>query len=319
MRRFGSVGGPLLVTLVITTCTNRKRKPVSDSLHVWSLPMGEIADVATAWCARIGSATSRYVAEDVYGGRGFQEAVTASALLDARLLVVSAGVGLIDASTKIPPYACTILADSRDSIGSRVSGGATPAEWWRALADRSPISLSIAGVAAGSTGLICAALSDTYIALLADDLLALPTRDLRRLRLFTRAPVARVPKALQPFVLPYDNRLDGSDSPIKGTRGDFSGRALHHFAKYVHVTGDTRSVEEHADAVSAAQAGWRAATRFARTRHDDEALKALIAKHWVAANGSGSRLLRIFRDDLNIACEQGRFAALVRDVRASMS
>jgi hypothetical protein len=69
--------------------------------------------------------------------------------------------------------------------------------------------------------------------------------------------------------------------------------------------------------VTAAQAGWRVAARFERARHDDEVLKVLIAQHWMAANGSGSRLLRIFRDDLNIACEQGRFAALVREVRAT--
>jgi hypothetical protein len=284
-----------------------------------SLPTGELADVATAWCARIGGATSRYAAEDVYGGRGFQEAVAASELLDARLLIASAGVGLVEASTKIPPYACTIVADRGDSIGSRIAGGATPSDWWRALADRSPFSLSIAGVAAASAGLICAALSDAYIALLGNDLIALPARDLQRLRLFTRAPVARVPEALQPFIMPYDNRLEGPDSPIKGTRSDFSGRALRHFAKYVHETGDTRSAEQHADAVSAVQDGWRSATRFERIRHDDDALKALIAKHWVAANGSSSRLLRIFRDELNIACEQGRFAGLVRDVRPSMS
>ena len=307
------------MTLVITTCTNRKRKPVSDSLRMSSLPTGELADVATAWCARIEAATSRYAAEDVYGGRGFQEALAASELLDARLLIVSAGVGLIDASTKIPPYACTIVADNGDSVGSRVAGGATAADWWRALAERSPFSLSLAGVAAASTGLICAALSDAYIALLSDDLIALPPGDLQRLRLFTRTPVARVPEALQPFIMPYDNRLEGPDSPIKGTRSDFSGRALHHFAKYIHETGDTRSAEHDADAVSAAQDGWRPAAHFERIRHDDDALKALIAEHWVAANGSGSRLLRIFRDELNIACEQGRFAGLVRDIKASMS
>jgi hypothetical protein len=305
------------VTLVITTCTNRKRKPVSDRLHMSSLPTGELADVATAWCTRIDGATSRYAAEDVYGGRGFQEAVTASELLDARLLIVSAGVGLVDASTKIPPYACTIVAGGGDSVGSRIAGGAAPADWWCALADRSPFSLSIAGVAADSTGLICAALSDTYIALLSGDLIALPPAELQRLRLFTRAPLARVPDPLQPFVMPYDNRLEGPDSPIKGTRSDFSGRALHHFAKFVHERGDARSAEEHADAVSAAQAGWRPAPHFERIRHDDDALKALIAKHWGEANGSSSRLLRVFRDELNIACEQGRFAALVRDVRGS--
>lgn len=318
MRRLGAAGGTEFVTLVITTCTNRKRKPVSDSLHVSSLPSGALPAVASAWGARIGTVLPRYAAHDIYGGRGFQEAVTASKVLGARLLIVSAGLGLIDASTEIPPYACTILADSPDSISNRVDGGVAPADWWRELSAASPFAIATAGTVANAIGLICAALSDVYIALLADDLVALPPAHLQRLRLFTRAPVARVPEPLQPFVMPYDDRLDGPDSPITGTRSDFAGRALRHFAEHIHEPDDARSAAEHADAVTAAQAGWRTAARFERARHDDEVLMALIAQYWMAANGSGSRLLRIFRDDLNIACEQGRFAALVREVRATM-
>lgn len=238
-------------------------------------------------------------------------------MLDARLLIVSAGMGLIDASTEIPAYACTILTDSPDSISNRVAGGVAPAEWWRALTAESLFAMTVASTVASSIGLICAALSEAYIALIADDVIALPHANLQRLRLFTRAPVARVPKPLQPFVMPYDDRLDGSDSPITGTRSDFAGRALRHFAEHIHEPDDARSAAEHADAVTAAQAGWLAAARFKRARHDDEVLKALIAQQWMAANGSGSRLLRMFRDDLNIACEQGRFAALVRAVRAT--
>jgi hypothetical protein len=243
--------------------------------------------------------------------------VAASKALDGRLLIVSAGMGLIDASTEIPSYACTILTDSPDSISNRVDGGVAPADWWRELTAASLFAMTVASTVASSIGLICAALSEAYIALIADDLIALPLAHLQRLRLFTRAPAARVPEPLQPLVMPYDDRLDGADSPITGTRSDFAGRALRHFAEHIHEPDDARSAAEHADAVTAAQVGWRAAARFERARHDDEVLKALIAQHWIPANGSGSRLLRIFRDDLNIACEQGRFAALVREVRAT--
>lgn len=317
MRRMGAVGGSEFVTLVFTTCTNRKRKPVSDSLHVSSLQSGALPEVASAWGARIRDVEPRYAAHDIYGGRGFQEAVTASKALGARLLIVSAGMGLIDASIKIPPYACTILTDSPDSISNRVAGGVAPSDWWRELTAASPFSIPTACAVTSSSGLICAALSDVYIGLFADDLIALPPAHLQRLRLFTRAPVARVPEPIRPFVMPYDDRLDGPDSPITGTRSDFAGRALRHFAEHIHEPDDARSAAEHAGAVTAAQAEWRAAARFERARHDDAVLKALITQHWMAANGSGSRLLRFFRDDLNIACEQGRFAALVREVRAT--
>ena len=119
--------------------------------------------------------------------------------------------------------------------------------------------------------------------------------------------------------MPYDDRLDGADSPIRGTRGDFAARALRHFATYIVEGGDDRAVDVHARAVSAAINEWQLVGRFDRVRHDDDALRQFIAVHWHAANGSSSKVLRIFRDDLGIACEQGRFAGLVRQVRGVMS
>lgn len=307
------------MTVVITTCTNRKRKPVPDGLHVSSLPKAAASDLAIAWCARLADGMPRFAAEDVYGGRGFQEAVTVSELLDARLLIVSAGVGLVDASTKIPPYACTILTDAADSVGDRALGEMPSADWWRRLVANSPFSKSMKSIAASSTGLICAALSNSYIEMIASDLIALPEAEQQRLRIFTRAPIERIAQALREYVMPYDDRLDGPDSPIRGTRSDFSGRALHHFAEHILGKDDERSAAKHAVAVTTAISSWRPSTRHDRVRHDDAALKAMIVEHWAAAGGSSSRLLRLFRDELNIACEQGRFASLVRDVRASMS
>ena len=123
-------------------------------------------------------------------GEASKRAVAASKVLNARLLIVSAGVGLIDASTEIPPYACTILNDSPESIGNRVAGGVAPANWWKEMTAASSFAMTVGSTLASSIGLICAALSDVYMALVADDLIALPVAHLQRLRLFTRAPAA---------------------------------------------------------------------------------------------------------------------------------
>jgi len=133
--------------------------------------------------------------------------------------------------------------------------------------------------------------------------------------LFTRAPLVKISSELQPYIMPYDDRLDGLDSPIRGTRADFASRALRHFAEYIVGDDDRRSATEHADAVSTALTGWRMAERFERIRHDNITLLDLIRQHWLAERGSTARLLRRFRNDLGVACEQGRFAALARQVR----
>ncbi|MCW2397952.1 hypothetical protein [Sphingobium sp. B2D3C] len=304
------------MTLVITTCTNRKRKPIPDSLHVSALPQAPIADVASDWVARLSAAADVFPARDIYGGRSFQEAQLAAHLLDARVLIVSAGLGLVWADIRVPPYACTVLVDAADSIASRVTGDYSVAGWWQALSGASPFSQSLAGVVAETEGLICAALSDAYIEMIVSDLCALPVEALERLRLFTRAPMDRVAPNLRRYIMPYDDRLDGPDSPVRGTRGDFAGRALHHFAEYIIREGDNRSAAEHGAAVSAALGGWRMAARFDRRRLENSEVLALIRDHWDAERGSTARLLRRLRDDLGVACEQGRFADLARQVRA---
>ena len=301
--------------LVITTCTRRKRKPISDSLHMAALPQQDLPDLAVEWSRRLAAETTRYRSDEIYGGRGFKEAVTTAALLEARLLVISAGLGLIDAKQSVPSYACTVLMRSPDSVAGRSKNGIDPVEWWRLLGEASPFSVKLHEVVADNEGLICAALSEAYIEMVLADLTALSAETLSRLRLFTRAPISRIPKALRSFVMPYDDRLDGPDSPHRGTRSDFAGRALRHFAEAIAIRKSESNVGEHAEAVGSAISCWRMPAQVTRVRHDDGALLDLIREHWDAESGSSSRLLRRFRDKLGVACEQGRFAQLARTVR----
>ena len=303
------------MTLVIATCTNRKRKPIHDSLHMAALPPAPIADLVGDWVQRVIAAPEAFPAREIYGGRSFREARIAADLLDAQMMVVSAGLGLISAEARVPPYACTVLISSPDSIVARVVGDYSVAEWWRSLGEASPFSQSLQQAALETDGLICAALSDAYIDMIAAELCALSDDLLTRLRLFTRAPLSRVPPVLRSFVMPYDDRLDGPDSLVRGTRGDFAGRALHHFAQFIVHKNDNRSSSEHSEAVLAAIAGWRMPTRFDRRRLEDSALLELLREHWQAEQGSTARLLRRFRDHLGVACEQGRFASLAHQVR----
>ena len=299
------------MTIVITSCTNRKRKPVAHARHISDLAPAPLTDLASAWAQRLDAADERFSAASIYGGRAFQEASTAARALAARLLVVSAGLGLIDASNAVPPYACTVLVGAADSVAARVTGPYETGAWWAALRTASPFARPLADFVADDDGPILAALSDAYLAMIAAEMLALPDAVLTRLRIFTRTPPSRIASALRPYVMPYDDRLDGPDSVVRGTRSDFAGRALRHFVDL----GVTGSMAMDAAAVEAALAGWRLPAKHDRARHDDAALLDLIREHWASVGGSSSRLLRLFRDDLGIACEQSRFAALARQVR----
>lgn len=302
--------------LVITTCTNRKRQPAAAALHATSLPDGPQERLATEWVCRLAAENTRVAATELYAGRSFQESEHAARRLGADLFIVSAGLGLISEATPVPPYACTILAGVPDSIADRVGATFSVSSWWHQISQASPFSASLASVFASSQGMVCAALSESYIGMIEADLIGLDEKARERLRLFTAAPLERIAPPLRPYVMPYDDRLNGKDSPIPGTLSDFSGRALHHFAQNVALPDDRRSLAEHADAVRQLLQGWRVPERVTRERHDDESLRELLHQHWDAAGGSSTRLLRVFRDQLHIACEQGRFAALAREVRA---
>ncbi len=277
-----------------------------------AMPMRELTALAGEWASRLNEELPVFPASEIYGGRGFQEAISASEVMNGRLMVVSAGLGLIYASANVPPYACTILGDAADSVAARVEGSFSSPRWWSALSGLSPFSVALHDAVETSSGLIFAALSNGYIEMISADLLALPLSDLSRLRLFTRAPVERVDAGLRPFIMPYDDRLDGPDSPVRGTRSDFAGRALRHFACTIMKDADERSATEHAAATSAFIDRWRMPEVIKRIRYDDAAILNLLRTHW---DETGGRSLRRFRHEFNVACEQGRFSALAAVVR----
>lgn len=302
--------------LVITACTNRKRQAVPDDLRVSTIPIGTVAAVAAQWAERLRVSPMRLPASTIYGGRSFQEASEAARQLDARLLVVSAGLGLIDATDRIPAYGCTVAAGVPDSVAGRIATSFSGLAWWTELQAVSPFAQSVAETLADTKGQVLVALPSAYLSMLADDLGRLSPPALARVRVFTRTPPNGIPEALQPLVMPYDDRLDGPDSPIRGTRSDFASRAIRHFAEHI---GEQASAAAAQEAVRDAIGAWRIPEVKRNRRYDDAQLSALMRAHWSATGGSSTRLLRLFREELGIACEQSRFAMLARQVREEMA
>lgn len=304
---------------VITTCTNRKREPVDARLHAGDLKKGNLAQVAAEWGERLYRANATYPARTLYGGRSFRDSMFAAEKVGADLLIVSAGLGLVAANSEVPSYACTVLGGAEDSISARITEGFSRAGWWKELRKASSHNLSLVDLVTGRSGLILAALSDGYIEMMHEEFLALPEQRRSDLRLFTRTPRERIRGELHSNLMPYDDRLDGPDSSVRGTRSDFAARALLHFVSSILSSDDARTARDHADAVEAALGNWAEPPVFSRRRLSDDEIRQLMRRHWHEANGSTTKLLRLFRDELDVACEQGRFASLSRQVRAEVS
>jgi hypothetical protein len=300
--------------LIITTCTNRKREPTHPLLSASGLTPGAQQVVSNQWRDAVTLASknpSGTPATELYCGRGFQEVLAASSA--NQLWIISAGLGLISANDQIHSYCLTIVPGAKNSVHSLMDSFHA-GDWWDCVTQlptsQGTISASVNG---HSASLIVLAISSNYYSLIEPDLLGLAENDREKLRI-VGVPRTKVTPKLMPNVMPYSDRLNGPDSPIPGTRSDFPQRATRHFVELLSET-DGASVVQHADAVTKALEGLREPEIHKRPRLEDHEVKATIRRHWDDVDGRSAHMLRYLRRDLNLACEQSRFAELFRQIK----
>jgi hypothetical protein len=151
--------------------------------------------------------------------------------------------------------------------------------------------------------------------LVAEDLITAPSSRLSKVRILgPRSPDA-LPRSLRECLMPYDDRFDGPDGTVRGTRSDFPQRVTQHFVEQILSKSRLQSRSKHAEKVRNYLETMRLPISLARQKITDEEVVEIIKKHWDDVSGSSSRMLRLFRDDLMIACEQKRFSILFNQVR----
>lgn len=294
--------------LMIIACSNRKR--LAPEVRAAHLSSGSIEAVGRDWLTRL-APLSRRPASELYCGRSVRDGKRAARALDADLLFASAGLGWVRADQDVPSYGMTVVAGD-DNVLSRVNEPAGASDWWRWLGNYSPFAVKFNEAITATDGLILVALPRTYLAMVEADLLALPPDHLNRLRIIQRQ--GAVLERLRPWTQPYDDRLEGGEGHA-GTRSDFAARAACHFVEQVLPGHELEDAGAHALAVGAALSAWVSAPMRRGERRTDLELRDIVAMHWDETGGRTTRLLRLLRDDLGIACEQGRFARLVAAMR----
>ncbi|MFZ4580712.1 MAG: hypothetical protein ACOYOB_20190 [Myxococcota bacterium] len=154
------------------------------------------------------------------------------------------------------------------------------------------------------------ALSRPYLEMVGPDLMAWTPERRSRLRIFSGAPMVEVDPILRDNSMPYDSRFDAIGGPNPGTQADFAQRALRHFAEVILPRTPGGNAAEHAAAVEDALSLLTRRERPNRTKLTDQAIIALIQEHSPAIGWRSGPMLRLLRDQLDVACEQGRFKAL---------
>jgi DGQHR domain-containing protein len=211
----------------------------------------------------------------------------------------------------------TLSTGSPNTIRDKVTHESfDPARWWSSLGRRYRPKRSLAALARQHTNAtLVVAVSGSYLELISDDLDELEDDELDRVRLIGPQAIDRLPERLRKCHLPYDDRLNDSESRYRGTRADFSQRALRHFADRVWPRSRRGSISEHLELINDSLAGLTPPEIPDRKQLSDEEIVDAIVAAWDRADGKSSRMLRVLRDEERIACEQGRFVRLFATAR----
>jgi hypothetical protein len=301
-------------TLIITNCTNRKRMDAHPECSIRQYKPGNADELADRWLTQLSKVDKKTSAEWLYCGRVFTEVKSAKSLLNAKLLVASAGLGLIEASNEVPPYSSTISKGNADCVLDKLTQG-NASDWWDALNRKSPFSVTFN---TRPYELVLVAMSYPYFKLIERQLIALNESEKSKLRLFLRVHRNDVSNCLLPNLMPYDERFDGQKGPNRGTLNDFPQRALRHFVESILPISSINSSEIHASLVEEVLKQLQPHKIVAGVRFSDEEMTCLIQEQWSVNLVSPTKMLRFFRDSLGVACEQKRFQRLFHTVAKSM-
>ncbi len=306
--------------VVVTSCTNNKRYKPTRGLAARTLPRAGMRELAEEWVRRVRGAKPIDVAEKLYCGRAFSEASQIATSGNAELLIVSAGLGLVSGSQPVPAYSLTVSPGSPDSIGERCRGeDLRPNDWWcslhQVMRKKSPLAPRIAK---DSNRLWLFAIPTKYFEMLKDDLDQLPDRALARVRIIGPRLPMDSHRILAHTLIEFDDRLDGPQSPMPGTRADFPQRAASLFFERILRDEPHAGILAHRRQVAKLLTPMRFPRRPKRVLRSDGAIRTKIKKLWWRGKGRSSKLLRLLRDREQTACEQGRFRALFKIVKQEL-
>jgi len=297
--------------IVVTNCTARKRAGIP---LVRFVPKGEsIRQIAEDWRSSLDAEPTRLQAGRLYVGRSILEARNVSQDLNAQLFIVSAGIGLVESVEPIPGYDMSASGKGTELAATLTRHGASKSDWWHLLASGKGLGWLLRE---HHDATVLLSLPSEYLDMVREDLDAISSGDLSRVWVFTspagRKKIGQVPGFP---VLPYDERLE-SIAGYAGTRSDFPQRALKHFVSALN--GHLLPIDEASLAVSGALGNFQYKAVPNRRRLDDGEIRELIRQAWDGFGGNSTKLLRHLRDKELVACEQGRFSRLRRQVEAAV-
>ena len=288
----------------LTHCTNSKT--IESTLHVNSLVNDpDQKKLQEQWKIQINKEYNQVYCENLYNGNGFKRI---SKILDNKeFFVVSAGLGLLSSKTKIPSYEASVK-HFKEKIGVQNGVKFDYTSWWKFLCSTKYSLPSISSLVSDKD-LILISVSSEYLKLIYEDLLQVKSR----LIIFTGFNDQNVLKSLSQYMSPYTENFDGPDGVLRGTNRDFSQRC---HADFLTRYNKFNSIGQTLESIEVDMKKWRSPVKHKNKKTTDEEIVKLIKKYIPSYNNYRD-LLRYFRYDLKIACEERRFKNLFLQIKES--
>ena len=304
--------------LIVIPCTDRKRFHPDAELRARTLPEGTLQEVATAWAQHAMSAEPVGIPKEVYSGRAFREGLQAAEIVNADLVVISAGLGLVEQGQQIPAYGLTVARGKPDSVEGKVARPDwSPADWWDALRAQFDHGPSLKErIEESEAPIVLMSLSENYGRMVGRELEGLGKPHVARLRIFGSNIARHLPGNVVEAVMPYDRSLDGPDSPIPGTLSDFGARALHHYCQCLKrgkISGE--NAQQDRESLANLMSSWAMPIAHQRKKLSDSEILSFILEQWSTTGGRSQATHRLLREN-GFACEQSRFKGLFHQARA---
>ncbi|MDP3651671.1 MAG: hypothetical protein Q8R67_08310 [Rhodoferax sp.] len=257
---------------------------------------------------RIESADAVCAARNLYGGVGHKAVVSASELHGVELMFVSAGLGLVKADQKIPSYDLTVTPGGPGPFGV-LDIPYHPEQWWGAIHHRSSAKMPLAEMVQEYKGTVVLALPSVYLKMLFDDLDAVDTKHIAKLRIITTAN-STLPARLREQSIAYDDRLNGIAGASTGAMTSLVQRAALHFIGSVLTDHRVGAIDAQRKRVGAALSAVKTMDRPTRNKFGDVAIVRMIKKMTHEQRSSVTTALTTLRHTKQVACEQNRFKGL---------
>lgn len=302
--------------LLFVPCTSRKRIRPSRTLQASRIQHRSLAGYAKHWAHEVRRSEKVVSARDLYAGQSVSAAFAAEDLFNAKLHFVSAGLGVIKATTKVPAYDLTIVKTGPGPF-CNLDIPYEPHRWWDLLNGEFGKTEPIANLVRRNDAPVIMALSATYLSMIEKDVLTLSDRQIQKIRLIV-TPNVKLHKRLIGQAIEYDARVNQLKGSMNGSMASLIQRSALHFISLIHDEHMHEDAATHRNIVqqvlSAAPAPMKKATRMQKT---DVEIQKLIVKMPKTSRKSASQALRTLREEYFVACEHKRFQALFHAINAT--